>query len=197
MPARAATDVAHAAITDHRILPRPEAEPDRTAPRDVPVAWREPAPEFRQRDQAIADLTVASDERSAPLARQALRLLLTLPNPVAQDPDVLSALGSMMLQQKMPRQALNYFQEAAREQPRNANEIMNAGIASEYAGDIGAAISSFERAIDLDPSLQRAYFELARLYESNGQEGASIQTVRRYLKLFPESIDGRLLLTGP
>lgn len=199
MPARSASDVAHAAITDHRILrrPQPEFETVGTSAPQPPVAWQEPRPELWQRDQAIADLTIASDLRSATLESQAVRLFLNLPQPLAEDPEVLAALGSVMLQQNMPKQARKYFGEAVREEPLSGDDAMDLGIVDEEAGDIAEAMRALDLAIKLDPSLRRAYFELAKLYESIGREDARNQVLRRYLKLFPESIEVRRMLTGP
>jgi len=198
MPARSASDVAHAAITDHRILrPQPELETIGTAAAQPPVAWHESLPELRQRDQAIADLTVAADLRSAALESQAVRMFLDLPQPMDEDPIVLAALGSVMLQQNMRSQARKYFGEAVSEDPRNADDEMDLGIVDEEAGDIAQAMRTLDLAIKLDPSLRRAYFELAKLYESIGREDARNQVLRRYLKLFPESIEVRRMLAGP
>jgi len=195
MPPRSASDVAHAAITDHRILRKPEPERDtQKSPLEPPVPWKQPEPELLQRDQAIADLTIASDLLSAPLETEAVRLFLDLRGPLADDPVVLAALGSVMLQQNMPKEALKYFTEAVRQDPRNAENVMDLGLAYAQAGDMGQAMRNLEHAIQLDPSLRRAYFELARLHAALGQEGARMQVLHRYLTLFPESIEGRHML---
>ncbi len=195
MPPRQASDVAHAAITDHRILRRPEPERDTNAsPLESPVAWKELAPELRERDQALADLSIAADMRSAALEVQSVRLFLNLRGPLSEDPAVLASLGSVMLQQNMPKDALKYFKEAVRQYPRNAENTMDLGIVYAQNGDEGQAMRTLEHAIQLDPSLERAYFELAKLYASMGEEGGRMQVLHRYLTLFPQSIEGRHML---
>ena len=194
MTARAASNVAHASVTDHRIRRRPgldfrdvEAEPR------APVAWREPAAALRDRDLALAELAIARSERSNQLARDAFRLLTGLLNPLPRDPEALSALASMMLQ-KRPDYALRLYLSVSQMEPGNGSHALDTGVAYEAAGDFSNAVKSFEAAIRMDPSLERAYLELAKVYRQLGREGTRTQVIRRYLELFPESIDGRLAL---
>lgn len=188
MPARSATDVAHAATTDHRIRRRPGLEFEaRDTGAGMPVAWREPEPSLRQRNLALAALAVAQQQRSAKIAREAVHLLLDLPAPVVDDPEVLSALGSVMLQQQRPKEALQLFSSALQRKPSNASFALYLGIAYASAGDRANAMRALERAIQIDPSLERAYLELAKI-----DQNARVQTLDRYLKLFPQSIAVRL-----
>jgi predicted CXXCH cytochrome family protein len=196
MPARTVTNVAHAAVTDHRILRRPGLQLKTVSEETrAPVAWRNPEPPVDQRNLGLACLSVAQDQRSGSLAREAVHLLTTLPHEMAEDPEVMTALGSVFLQQHRPKDALKLFAEVARKQPYNASAALYQAMAYEATGAQADAIKMFERAIHLDPSLQRAYFELARLYAAAGQESVRVQVLRRYLELFHESIKGRLELS--
>jgi predicted CXXCH cytochrome family protein len=194
MPARGATDVAHAAVTDHRILRRPELQLKTigTAELRSPAVWHNPAPELDQRNRGLATLQVARDHQSVPLTREAVRLLTTLPPEMAEEPEVLKALGFLWLEQHQAKSALKFFVEAERKQPNDAVDVLSEAVAYEAEGDQGDAIKSLEKAIQMDPSMQCAYFELARVYTALGQRTAGGRVLRRYVELFPESIKGRL-----
>ncbi|HEY6331945.1 MAG TPA: tetratricopeptide repeat protein, partial [Blastocatellia bacterium] len=75
-----------------------------------------------------------------------------------------------------------------------ATDALHEAVAYDAAGEAAEAVQAFEQAIHLDPSLQRAYFELARLYARLGQDSTRVQVLQRYIQLFPESIKGRLEL---
>jgi hypothetical protein len=198
MAPRSASNVAHAAVTDHRILRRPGLELQtivKIEESHLPVAWHNPAPPLDRRNLGLACIEIARDLGSAPLAREAARLLTALPHDLAEDPEVLTALGSLLLQDRRPKAALKLFVEAAQEQPDEASNALREAIAYEATGDEGDAIKALRQAINLDPSFERAYFELARLYASLGQSSARTQVLRRYLEIFPGSITGRVELT--
>ena len=193
MPARGASDVVHAALTDHRILRRPDSQPkNQTTDVQGPVAWNSPPQPFDQRNLGLATLEVARDRNSTALAREAARLLSTLPPNLAQEPEVLKALGFLLLEEHKAKNAVKFFAEAARMQPNDAVDVLSEAVAYEAAGDEGDAIKTLQQAIHLDPSLQHAYFELAHLYGAQGQVTAAERVLRRYLELFPVSMKGRL-----
>ena len=195
----AATNVAHAAVTDHRILRRPgsQAAPPKTAGSPpVPVVWHNPEPPLDQRNLGLAYLEFAHERHLVSLAEEAARMLASLPSALLDDPSVLTALGDLTLQEHRPQDALKLFAKAAQEQPQEAADVFDEAVAYEAEGDESGAIQALERAVQLDPSLQRAYFELARLYEMLGQPAARLQALRPYVQRFPESVKGRLELNG-
>jgi tetratricopeptide (TPR) repeat protein len=156
------------------------------------VAWHNPAKPLDQRNLGLATLAVAREHQSSPLAKEAVRLLTTLPPEMADEPEVLKALGFLLLEQHQSKNALKFFREAARRQPYDAVDVLSESVAYEAEGDQAEAIKTLEQSIHLDPSLQCAYFELARLYVGMGKDSVRMQVLRRYLDLFPESIKGRL-----
>jgi predicted CXXCH cytochrome family protein len=193
MPARDASDVVHAAITDHRILRRPDSQPkNQTTEVQAPVAWHSPGAPLDQRNLGLAMLEIARDRNSTAFAREAARLLSTLPPAVAEEPEVLKALGFLLLAEHKAKNAAKFFAEAARLQPNDAVDALSEAVAFEAAGDEGDAIKTLQQAIRLDPSLQCAYFELAHVYAAQGQATAADRVLRRYVELFPESVKGRL-----
>lgn len=195
MPAREASNVAHAAVTDHRILRRPGLQLKSVGVGEevrTPTVWHSPPPPLDQRNLGLACFEVARDHRSVPLAREAARLLTTLPPAITEDPEVLTDLGDLLLQEQRPKDAVKLFAEVTRKRPHDASDMLHLAAAYEVAGEQADAIKTFELAIQLDPSLQRAYFELARLYAKLGQESVRVQVLQRYIQLFPETIKGRL-----
>ncbi len=198
MPSRDANDVAHAAVTDHRILRRPDVSVAsvRNPPLHV-AAWHEPDVSIRQRNFGLASLAIAEEHRSSTMALESVRLLTTtLPQPISGDPEVLEALGSVLLQQCRPADARGLFSAALAKDSNNAVLALDLGIACEEAADQGCAIRNLNRAILLDPSLRRAYFELAKVYGTGRQSVARRQVLQRYLKPFPDSIAAQLLLAA-
>jgi len=73
---------------------------------------------------------------------------------------------------------------------------VNLGNAYKQAGLADKAIAEFERAIDLDPSLESAYRSLGEIYlRASNAEGVR-KTFERYLKFMPNSMTARKALLG-
>jgi predicted CXXCH cytochrome family protein len=184
MPAREATDVDHAAITDHRIRKPAQLQVQPVKPDALVLrAWREPAPSLHDRDLGLAYVQVAETERSPLFARKGAGLLTP-----ADDPAVLTALGSLLLQQRLSKEAAALFGKAASLEPSNAEFQMYLGIARREAGDARGSITALDRSISLDPSEARACLELARTYAASGNTSLERSALERCLKVIPQSI---------
>ncbi len=197
MPRRSPTDVAHSALTDHRILAKPEAEASEAAA--VPEglrAWREPAVDVQSRDLALADLKASATQGLEPLGEQADNLLKSLPQ-AQQDNDaaVLAALGDINLSKGDPRAALPFFRRACELEPSSGEYAMFLGITLKQT-DATEAARQLRRAIKLDASLERAYLELSALFQSKGKSGDAVDVLNDYLKWNPQSILARLTKQG-
>jgi tetratricopeptide (TPR) repeat protein len=59
-----------------------------------------------------------------------------------------------------------------------------------------AGVAEFERAIELDPSLESAYRSLAEIYSRAGNADGVRKTFERYLKFMPNSMTARKALLG-
>jgi len=185
MQRRDAQDIAHVALTDHHIR-RPGSQED--APPAGIVAWREPPAEFRQRDQALAELQIGSKEKS-------VKLLETLPEAQQNsDPDVLSALEAAFLASSPPDRAVALARWAVESLPKSATFALNYGLALKRAGDLKQAERELLRSIELDPSLMRSYAELALLYDGEGKQAESMAIIGRFLEWNPQNIQFRLAL---
>jgi predicted CXXCH cytochrome family protein len=193
MPARPANNIAHLAVTDHRIRRPNAASAAAYQGAALIVAWREPPLDFRQRDQALAGLQIASREKLSGMLRESLKLLEALPEAQQNsDPDVLSSLEVAFLGASSPDKAVALSRWAVESTPKSATFALNHGLAMKRAGDLPQAEREFLRSIDLDPSLMRSYAELAVLYDTEGKQAESIAIIDRFVKWNPQTIQFRL-----
>ena len=194
MPRSPASDVQHSAITDHRILrrPLPLEEPPVDAIEHL-EAWAEPPAQFRERDLGIAEISVSLTRRLRPLATAGLSLLENLgPGKVDGDPLALEAMGSARVIRGDMREAIGLHERAAAKQPDSADYAVNLAADLKAAGDLEGAERELQRAIDIDPSLERAYTELAFLYRDEQRKAEALAVFDRYLKWNPGSIIARM-----
>jgi predicted CXXCH cytochrome family protein len=192
MPARPANNIAHLAVTDHRIR-RPNAAGIPYEGTDKIIAWREPPPEFRQRDLALAGLQVSSREKLPAMLQESMKLLEALPEAQQNsDPDVLSSLEVAFLNSSPPDKAVALSRWAVESLPKSAIFALNYGLALKRAGDLKQAERELLRSIDLDPSLMQSYAELAVLYDGQGRQAESIATIDRFLRWNPQTVQFRL-----
>jgi tetratricopeptide (TPR) repeat protein len=194
MPARPANNIAHLAVTDHRIR-RPGAASSSlpsNAASDTVAAWREPPTEFRRRDLALAQLQIATNERLPGMLRAGVKMLEDLPEAQQNsDPDVLSSLEAAFLENSPPDRAVALSRWAVESMPNSATFALNYGLALKRAGDLKRAEPELLRSISLDPSLMRSYAELALLYDGEGRQQESMAIIDRFLKWNPQSIQFR------
>jgi predicted CXXCH cytochrome family protein len=196
MPARSTSNVAHVAVTDHRIhLPGEKIQtPTNTAPSIS--AWRAPPEELRERDLALAKLQIGLQRHQPSMIQDGVRALESLPEKQqSDDPDALSLLQSIYLNASAPPKALALSEWAAKAEPNSATFAMNLGIAFRRAGHAREAERQFLRAIDLDQSMMQAYAEPALLYDKQNRPADSRKTIERFLAWNPQSIQFRLART--
>lgn len=198
MPKIRATDISHAAITDHRILKRPGTapfvQPGKTAVDVVP--WRPPDPTLLQRDLGLAFFNLA---RSGSLVEggypEAFRLLTSAPS-ATDDGVVAAAQGYMLLGSGHIQTAIEYFQRAVSADEQSAEYWLDLGVAEQAQGDIAGAQNSFRESIRRNPTDYRAYEALAALLQKNGMPQSAAETVQQFLQVYPQSILMRLRHLG-
>jgi len=190
MPQSPASDIQHSAITDHRILRRPQPleQPPLEAIEHL-EAWAEPAEPYRHRNLGLAEFLVALTKHVPQLTGPGLDLLENLgPGKAGNDPLVLEALGSARVQRGDMREAIGFHQQAVEKQPLSADYAFNLGNDLMATGDAEGAEREFKRAIEINPSLERAYMDLAGLYYQQQRKAEALATLDRYLKWNPGSI---------
>jgi len=177
MPRREAADGGHTAFTDHGIARRPRTETAAAAAGQV-VAWREPAPELRMRNLALALLNTGRVEQSYGMLTEARK---TFP----ADPAVLTGLGAALRARNEPLSAAKLFERVIELRPDDPLAAENAGLAWLEAGDKTRAAELLERALALDPLLLPDIEALLKIYRESrhdSREEALMQRVREAMK---------------
>lgn len=201
MPQSAPADVAHAALTDHQILAKPESvgRPALSGSEEL-RAWHEPNPDFEQRDLALAYFEAGENSGNRRHVDLGRKLLASLPlSQLNDDASVNGALGDIALAEGRPGEAANFFRRGSELDKSSARFAMLLGVALKQDAHFDEAISSFRRAIRLDPSLERSYLELSSLYAKEGKLNEAREILDEFLKWNPKSILVRLTrnsLTG-
>ncbi|HTU48901.1 MAG TPA: multiheme c-type cytochrome [Bryobacteraceae bacterium] len=178
MPQRPAKDGGHTAFTDHRISRHPD-QTESTAGAGELVAWREPDPELRDRNLALALVTVGIENHDSAQVIRGYRMLNRLKE-VQDDPAVLTALGSILLIAKEPSEASKRFSQALSQRPNYAPYEVNLATALLDNNQRPEAIPHLERALELDPLLQKAILLLTQAYRSEGEETKAAAVMARY-----------------
>ena len=191
MPPRPTPEVAHTAYTDHRIRRRPfDEESVRNEPPSL-AAWREPLDKYRDRNLGLAYVYAGERNRSADQVQKGFALLLQT---AEKDAEVLSALGSVLVQKQRPKEAIAMYTEAARLQPSNPEPVHNLAVISRAVGNNDAAIAYLERAVWIDPFYERSWLLLAQIYQQLGKTELRKQVIKRYLKYVPQNLTFRTAL---
>jgi predicted CXXCH cytochrome family protein len=192
MPRLKASDIAHAAITDHRLLKRPKQEAA-SGPVHM-VAWHNPAPVLANRNLGLAYFHVAKQKQSGRDFERAYDLLSHLSR-VDRDAPVQAALGYMLLGSGHATQAVARFEAATQSDPVSAEYWLDLGVAQNADGDTASAISSLRKSIQDNPYDYRPYEALSRLYAGRNQAALSRSVLDEFLKLVPQSLTIRLETT--
>ena len=190
MPRQSTPEVAHTAYTDHRIQIPGHSEPSTAqVPRSL-HAWREPPLGLQDRNLGLAYVYAGQHEASADWIQKGFALLLPLR---AKDPEVHSAIGSVLIQKHRPQEAVSMYQETARLNPESAEAAHNLAVAKMAAGDAAGAVSELKRAISLDSYYERSWLLLTTIYTQLGNKTLRSATIERYLKFVPQSLAFRAL----
>ena len=190
MPQRAASDITHAAITDHRILRRPAAaKPADTG--QILAVWQPPVAQVAERSLGLAWFHVARQENSGNEFPRAFGLLSKQPHD--RDAEVSAALGYMLLGTGHAKESIPLFQAAIDAEPYNSEYCLELGVAQQTNGDLQQAIRAYSRAIELAPYDYRSYKALSDLYKRSKQPESAQQVLGRFLGLVPQSLTVRLM----
>ncbi len=150
MPKRAAKDGGHTAFTDHRITRRPEPEGKVSLTSEL-AAWREPAPEFRERNLALALITEGLQNSLPDQVIRGYRTLNRIEKSLANDPVALTELGTVLLTAKQSKEAERRFAMALALRPDYAPYEVNLGDALLEEGELTRANRAFETSCRVGP----------------------------------------------
>lgn len=179
MPTRLAKDGGHTAFTDHRIARRPE---DATAAdnSDELVAWREPDASVRDRNLALALVTVGMENRRPNQVIRGYKMLNRLGPSINEDAAALTVLGNVLLTAKQPAEAEKQFARALVLRRDFAPYEVNLAGAMLSAGNTAGAVPHLERAVKLDPLLLQAIRLLSQAYRTEGQSAKTDELISNY-----------------
>ncbi len=74
-----------------------------------------------------------------------------------------------------PRQAVELFERAVKDNPQDAQAHLNLGSGYYAVGDLDAAFNEFQQAATLAPSLDHAHYYLGILYAKRGDKDKARQ----------------------
>jgi hypothetical protein len=201
---RGATNVDHVALTDHRILRRPEdARPGASG-----HAARSPLLPFGQEELDLGDGEVARDFAVALMELARLRpdvsrleasgtALPLLEEAVRNHPDDIAACESLGLAlglQNYRSQALTTCQAILERAPRREVVLADAALIAQSLGLPDQALGYWRRAVEVDPWLSRYRFEVARLRARRGEWEEAARQCNTVLALNGAHVGSRLLL---
>jgi predicted CXXCH cytochrome family protein len=189
MPRRPTADVAHAAVTDHRIVKRPEKTPGEGAGSQI-VAWKLDDSPSAARNAALAWFAYAQKSKSPPVIKEAYRRLVALPP--SRDAAVEAATGYLLLAFGQPKLSTPDFLSATHDEPTNPEYWLDLGVSQDAAGNTTAAIEAIQHAISLDQYDYRPYLAAAKIYRRLQVPDQARRMIERYLRLDPQSLTMRL-----
>ena len=111
-----------------------------------------------------------------------------------ENPDVLHLLGLVRLQQKRMDEALRLLNQSLVLRPGHPHVLLNLAKAFVTTGRDGQAMGALEAALEADPSLTEAWYELGELKLRSGDNGGAEEHFRKVLALDPGHPYARLWL---
>jgi hypothetical protein len=178
MPKLPAKDGGHTAFTDHRIRRRTAIDVAASVQDLSP--WREPDSKFRDRNLAIALVTIGLQNGSSNEVIRGYRLLNRSIKDFPNDPLMLTTLGTVLMKGKQPAEALKQFERVVQFKPRYAPYYVNTATALLELNKAPEAIQNLRMALELDPLLEAAVALLCKTYTDQGRLEAARQTRAAY-----------------
>lgn len=164
-----AKDGGHTVFTDHRISRRPQPGQESASGENSDLtAWREPPAALQQRNLALAYSNAGLESGSMAQGLRGYRMLIEIQKDFPDDPEVLTALGRVLLLGNQTSQAAELFEHVLKLGPDSAVNEMYAGSAFFQAGQMDKAVEHLERSLNLDPLLLPAAETLLRIYRQQG-----------------------------
>jgi tetratricopeptide (TPR) repeat protein len=203
MPANLSTDVAHTAVTDHRIQRRPNtgavledahARPSPTLPRLVPFP-DSPEAQHDNRDMALAWTSMAESGDAAVL-KQAELLLRKAVEESPKDAALLSSLGYVEQRRGAISDARELYQRALTQEPTLLDAATNLGVIEANGGHLREAVTLWEGAFQRAPGRSSVGMNIVYAFCSAGQLGRARDVTMRVLQFNPDLDSAKKLLNG-
>jgi Tfp pilus assembly protein PilF len=206
MPRAKSSDIAHTAVTDHRIQRRPETEnveptPLRLPPGELPIvpfhAAQVSTPDReRSRDLglAIIDRLRQLPQLGPQVAPLAGGLLQTAVKTWPDDVPAREGLGYALWAQARPADGLAIWEKLLTEVPEREQSLSDAAGAAESAGRTEEAADYARRAVALNPWRFYYRWQLAKILVLRQEWSAAAEALQEALQLDPTIVDARELL---
>jgi predicted CXXCH cytochrome family protein len=191
MPRLDSPDVAHTAVTDHRILKRPRADREPPAAADVrlaPFGATEAAP----RDLGLAYAEIAP--RGGTYGEQrAVELLEQSSASQPDDPEVLTRLGFLRQERGHAAEAAELYRRALETGATKPVAAANLAIIRAQQGALGEALELWQAGFTAQPYVEEIGLNLALGQCLAGAESKAAATIDRLLLFVPDSDRARAL----
>lgn len=109
------------------------------------------------------------------------------PTTQALSPLSLNYIGAILERQNKPKEALRYYQESLRIDPRNSNTHFNLGVIHLKEGNRRGAKEEFEKAVIGDFYNIGAHYNLAILYANDGLDDKALKEINVVLQFEPDA----------
>jgi tetratricopeptide (TPR) repeat protein len=204
MPNVASSNIAHTAITDHRIVRRPGIDRPSAAAKKAgadkhPIValdlnrGKSPDPDS-QRDLGVALIDFASKQPSPEWGRLAEPLLEQSLERWPDDSAAWEAKGYALMLQGRDQDALQTFRAALSRAPNREKSLFGAALMAGQIGQSNDAIEFWTKAIALNPWNWEYHDELAKLQADRQEWKNAAEQCRQALKLNIASWETRKLL---
>jgi Tetratricopeptide repeat len=205
MPRAQTSDIAHTALTDHRILRDPKADrpatPRPLRPGEMPIVAFHPKPKHLPDAEADRDLGVALSliaqgvpGAQGPIADLALPRLRRAVELWPDDVESLEALGNVYRFRQRHAEALPWFEAALKLAPERDTVLAKAGESALAARGPSAALDYRRRAAAANPDRALYRLQLAQTLAQVQDWPALADEAAAVLRLDPMDVESRLLL---
>jgi tetratricopeptide (TPR) repeat protein len=202
MPANASTDVAHTAVTDHRIQRHPDVGPALVNAQVTPSSLPRLAPfpaspdaEHDTRDMALAWASMSEKGNDAVL-KEAEQLLHKAVQESPKDPALLSSLAYVEQRRGALNEARELYQRALAQDPNLLDAATNLGVIEANGGHLRDAVTLWEGAFQRAPGRSSIGMNIARAFCGVGQVEQARDFTLRVLEFNPDLDAAKKLLNG-
>jgi tetratricopeptide (TPR) repeat protein len=203
MPSVASSDIAHTAITDHRIVRRPDA------PRRDPLQQKRGDEQYpivpfnedtnsssddRQRDLGIALIEFASKQPSPRWGQLAAPLLDQSLSRCPNDALAWESRGYAAMLQSREQEAISAFEAALEGSPNREKSLFGAALTATQLGRADDGLKFWQRAIAMNPWNWEYHDEIAKIYAARQDWKKAAEHCRQAVQLNIAAWDTRKLL---
>jgi cytochrome c-type biogenesis protein CcmH/NrfG len=198
MPRGDTSNVAHTAVTDHRIVRRPGPAARDGSPADVTLVPFHRVRGGERRDLGLALVELLDRPLPDPLRRQvadrACGLLAPAVEKAPDDIAALEGLGLALRKDGHPREALAALEQALKRAPRREVALGAAAMLTLELGEGERSVAYWKRLAEVSPHSWQNHAYLAQALAVQREWPAAVKTCRTALRLNPFETRTRMLL---